>query len=697
VNDWFYQNLGFTFSEQSSIVGFTELTDPTFQSAFFPINSDVYPDLVTINDYSPRNSFYLSQSVGVYLKSFSSSQENGEIDAMSISVKDFDHDGDFDFYCSATEISGNQLFVNNNGLFQNAAADYGVANYRFCVGSVWLDVNNDTWSDLYVADAETWDTETPPTIYQRDHLYMFDGTTFNSVDYLPAEGNEFNTYCVAKGDFNNDGFYDLVLGTSLQQGVQVLMNNADATENSWIKVELEGTVSNRDGIGSQIEYFINGNRFIEYTMCGDNYMSQDSKTLILPLGTAQTVDSLIIKWPSGILDKYYNLSEHSLFHFVEDNYNLYAQSLNGVLQICEGQSVTLTCNAPSNGSVLWSNGQTTNQITVSTPGPYWVQLIYSDGYSIQSNTLTIGEGIVGAITTSFINPSCYGLNNGEINITIQDGIQNLSVLWNDGFDAFYRPNVSAGIYSAVVTNQQGCQKTYNFEITQPDFLIASIVGDDASCFGNNDGFALVESGFGGTAPYAVWVDQVEYANNLSLDELINFQVDGLAAGNFSIEIFDANLCSYSDLVEITQPLELTASSSIVDGTVIIDVTGGTPPYDYLWSDPNATGSTAILPSGDYTCNVSDANECNFDLNINVPVGIEESSLYNLQGYLSDRVYYFNQMVPEMEVFDAQGRIVLTNQNLRYLNLYGLADGVYLIQTKDNAHRAKTIRIVLSGE
>jgi len=166
INDWYYQNNGFAFSEQSTLTGFTEITDPTFQSTFFPIKSDVYPDLITINDYAPRNNVYLSQSVGVYAKSFSSKTENGEIDAMSISVNDFDHDGDFDFYCSATEISGNQLFVNNNGYFTNAAVNYGVANYRFCVGSVWIDVDNDLWSDLYVADSETWDTESVPTIYE---------------------------------------------------------------------------------------------------------------------------------------------------------------------------------------------------------------------------------------------------------------------------------------------------------------------------------------------------------------------------------------------------------------------------------------------------------------------------------------------------------------------------------------------------
>ena len=679
VNDWYYQNMGGIFYEQSSLTGFTELTDPTFQSAFFPINSDVYPDLVTINDYAPRNSVYLSQALGSYVKSFSSKQENGQIDAMSLSVKDFDHDGDFDMYVSADELSGNQLFVNNDGLYINQASAFGVASFRFCVGSLWIDVNNDTWSDLYVADAETWDTESVPAVYERDELYMFDGSTFTPAEYIPTEGNEFNTYCVAKGDFNNDGFYDLVLGTSLDQGVQVLMNNADATENSWIKVELQGTISNRDGVGSLIEYFVGGNRFVEYTMCGENYLSQDSKTLILPLGAATQADSLFITWPSGTVDHYYNLTEHNRCHFIEGNYNLYASSTNGVLQICEGESVQLQANAPSNGTVLWSNGETTPTIVVDVPGNYWMEFIYPEGYSIFSNTITIGEGQIGNVNIANEIPSCYAFTDGSIAITIENSTPEFSILWNDGFDGFVRYDLSAGSYIATITNPEGCQKTYTIELAQPDFFGAFISSIPSSCYQGNDGQVLIESAFGGTEPYSVFVNNTLFSEGQSLASLAGLELGAFASGNYTVEILDANQCVQVQDLSIDEPTELSASSEINNGLVTITTVGGTEPYSFIWPLPDIEGPSATLPTGLYSVVIVDSNGCEVTLEIDVPIGVGELSADLIAGFLSNDQFYFNQFVEMATVFDMEGRIVKQETNISRVNFSELANGFYMIK------------------
>ena len=76
--------------------------------------------------------------------------------------------------------------------------------------------------------------------------------------------------------------------------------------NNWIKVKLEGVASNRDGIGSRIEIYNNGQKQIRYTHCGIGYLGQNSETEIIGLGNENTVDSIKILWSSGHTDILYD-------------------------------------------------------------------------------------------------------------------------------------------------------------------------------------------------------------------------------------------------------------------------------------------------------------------------------------------------------------------------------------------------------
>ena len=67
--------------------------------------------------------------------------------------------------------------------------------------------------------------------------------------------------------------------------------------NNWIKIELEGTFSNRDGIGSWIDIYREGEKFSRYTHCGISYLAQNSFVETIGVGTTTVIDSIIVKWP----------------------------------------------------------------------------------------------------------------------------------------------------------------------------------------------------------------------------------------------------------------------------------------------------------------------------------------------------------------------------------------------------------------
>ncbi|MEQ9186463.1 MAG: T9SS type A sorting domain-containing protein [Cryomorphaceae bacterium] len=145
-------------------------------------------------------------------------------------------------------------------------------------------------------------------------------------------------------------------------------------------------------------------------------------------------------------------------------------------------------------------------------------------------------------------------------------------------------------------------------ISQPTLLVASAsVDNDVSCNGGNDGQATA-SGSGGTLGYTYsWSSGATTATATSL-----------AAGTYIVTITDANNCSDTASVTITEPSLLIASTSLgndvscnggSDGSASASATGGTSPYTYIWSSGSTSSSATGLSAGTYTVTVTDNNGC----------------------------------------------------------------------------------------
>jgi len=213
---------------------------------------------------------------------------------MGIDFADYDNDGDFDVYVG--DYYEDPLFRNNgDGTFTDVALNAGIKNERVGWGINFFDYDNDGDKDLYVLNGSM--------IGQRkdDHnvFYRNNGnSTFSRMndDFgLSDDGDGRGSACA---DFNNDGYVDLFVVNVLRGKSKLFMNQGGA--NNWTKLKLEGTVSNRSGIGARVEVISGTKKQIDEVRAGSSYASMNSLELEFGLGQHSQIDSIIVYWPSGI-------------------------------------------------------------------------------------------------------------------------------------------------------------------------------------------------------------------------------------------------------------------------------------------------------------------------------------------------------------------------------------------------------------
>ncbi|UTW67775.1 T9SS type A sorting domain-containing protein [bacterium SCSIO 12643] len=281
----------------------------------------------------------------------------------------------------------------------------------------------------------------------------------------------------------------------------------------------------------------------------------------------------------------------------------------------------VTCNGFSNGgstvsatggttpySYNWSNTASTASITGVVANTYSVTVTDANGCtSTSSATITEPAALVAA-SVADSNATCNGLSNGGATASATGGTGAYSYMWNNAATTASITGVIAGTYSVTVTDANGCTDSTSVIITEPAALVAStVVDNNVSCNGLADG-AATASATGGTGTYTyTWSTGATTAT-----------VTGLAAGTYSVTIVDANGCSANTSITITEPAALVVTTTVVsnvscngvcDGEISANITGGSAPYSYIWSNGSAVNPITNLCAGTYTVTVTDANGC----------------------------------------------------------------------------------------
>jgi hypothetical protein len=348
-------------------------------------------------------------------------------------------------------------------------------------------------------------------------------------------------------------------------------------------------------------------------------------------------------------------------------------------------------------SYSWNNGSTANPLTNLSPGTYIVAITDNNG-CVLKDTSIVQRAVLSANFTS-VNESCVPGGDGSASVSIIEGTEPITYMWNTGSTAAGISNKAKGTYSVTVNDSKNCVLNETLLI-QKDTLILQVTKNDISCFGYNNGLILIHPETG-NPPYTYsWSSGQNSA-----------QIYNLGAGIYAFDVMDSKGCFAHDSRTIAEPEMLTSSTQSTadtntnqfgDGTATVIVAGGTPPYTYKWNDPfvQTTATAYNLFNGKYTVITKDARSC---LLIDTVYVAETNAVFEIfdSGKLwvfpnptSGKIYLdadLNEIQNiQVDVYDLSGRKVFSNlyqditQALLPIDLSAFAPGSYNVIIRSNS-------------
>ena len=291
-------------------------------------------------------------------------------------------------------------------------------------------------------------------------------------------------------------------------------------------------------------------------------------------------------------------------------------SIAAVDPSCGVDNGTLTANVEGGTapySFNWSTGATVAALTDLAAGNYSLVVTDAEGCTVplQANLL-LSTGLTASAQLQ--DPNCNNAATGSITLTPGSGTEPYLISWSNGGSGANLENLTAGSYTATITDAIGCELIETFVLNEPLALSFATVVNAALCFGELGSTSVTPAG--GTPPYTIVWDNG--AGDLDVD---------FPAGTYTFVLSDANGCTQNGQVEITEPTAVEAeftseeapTTGQNDGSITAAANGGTPPYDYAWSNGDSGATITNLAPGDYTVTVTDDNGCEVVISTNLPI------------------------------------------------------------------------------
>jgi enediyne biosynthesis protein E4 len=328
-------------------------------AVFFDYNNDGYLDIYVTNNSQQSNVLFKNNRDGTFSNMSVAAEVNDSGDGSGVAAGDIDNNGDLDLYITNFREHPDILYLNNgDGTFTNISDAAGIETNYFGMCAAFADLDNDGYQDIFVTNyynlcnkfyhnngdgtftesaqnfglSETsngrgisindFDYDGNLDIYVanngRNSFYLNNDFSFEDVALESNIADSGNTYGVSAGDINNDGFLDLFVVNWKSRTNSLYKNMANL--NNWIIVKTQGTISNSNGIGARIEVVSGDLKQTREVTSGCGYLCQESLPVEFGLGSANRVDFIVVKWPSGIVQEIANSPINQTITLVEPRF-----------------------------------------------------------------------------------------------------------------------------------------------------------------------------------------------------------------------------------------------------------------------------------------------------------------------------------------------------------------------------------------
>ena len=346
---------------------------------------------------------------------------------------------------------------------------------------------------------------------------------------------------------------------------------------------------------------------------------------------------------------------------------------------CNGASTGVVVLNTSGGTPGYTEDWGANNPSALAAGSYTVNITDANGCLLVEN-VTVNEPTAITVTASVIPPTCNGDSDGSATLTITGG----TPAYVEDWGAANQSALADGTYPVTITDANGCVHVENVVVTEPALISTNPVVTEPSCNGYVDGSVNLNTA-GGTGPYT--------------EDWGGANPNAIGAGSYNVTITDANGCTGSASVTVTEPTAITLTGNVTpesetpgdDGAIDITPSGGAGGFTFVWDNGPTTEDISGLDSGFYMVTITDANGCTLDSTFYVGYSGVGFADWQAKGFLMypnpahDQVFIQLNGTYNYEVRNDLGQIIFrgVGTETETIDLNGLADGVYFIRLEQD--------------